>query len=81
MILPEQEGRPVWEPVVIALFLAVLIVGDRIDVIALFQHRMPVGGQARAALELGVAVTMLWGLGRALVKAATWTPGQDDALK
>jgi hypothetical protein len=81
MILPEPEGRPVWEPVVIALFLAVLIAADRVDVIALFQHRMPPGGQARAALEFGVALMMLWGLGRALLKAATWTPGSDDALK
>ena len=79
MILPEQKHRPVWEPMVIALFLAVLIAADRIDVIALFQHRMPVGGQARAVLELAVAVMMLWGLGRALMKAAIWTPGQDDA--
>jgi len=22
---------------------------------------------------------LLWGLGRALLKAATWTPGADDA--
>jgi hypothetical protein len=80
MILPEQKHRPVWEPLVIALFLAVLLIGDRIDVIALFRHRMPVGGQARAVLELAVAAMMLWGLGRALMKAATWTPAQDDAL-
>lgn len=79
MTLPEQEGRPVWEPVVIALFLAVLVAADRIDVVALFQGRMPPGGQARAALEFGVAVMMLWGLGRALFKAATWTPSADDA--
>ena len=26
-----------------------------------------------------VAVMMLWGLGRALFKAATWTPGKDSA--
>ena len=78
-MIPKQRHRPVWEPVVIALFLAVLVAADRIDVVALFQHRMPPGGQARAALELGVAVMMLWGLGRALFKAATWTPGKDSA--
>ncbi len=79
MTLPEQKGRPLWEPVVIVLFLAVLFVSDSDDVLALFQHRMPVGGQARAALELGVAAMMLWGLLRALLKAATWTHGADDA--
>lgn len=79
MILPEQNHRPVWEPVVIALFLTILFVADRTDVLALFQHRMPASGQARAALELGVAVMMVWGLGRALYKAAAWTPGTDDA--
>jgi hypothetical protein len=79
MTLPEQTGRPVWEPVVIVLFLAVLYVSDRQDVMALFQHRMPPGGQARAALEAGVAVVMLWGLLRAALKAFTWTPGEDDA--
>ena len=79
MTLPEQEGRPVWEPVVIVLFLAVLFISDGNEVLALFQHRMPVGGQARAALELGVAVVMLWGLLRAALKTFTWTPGADDA--
>jgi hypothetical protein len=79
MTLPEQEGRPVWEPVVIALFLSVLFLADSNDVLALFQGRMPPGGQARAALELGVAVVMAWGLLRALLRAATWTPGADDA--
>ncbi|MEI9889986.1 MAG: hypothetical protein WDN45_04525 [Caulobacteraceae bacterium] len=77
MTLPGPEGRPVWEPVVIALFLALVIAWDLNDVTALFQSRMPPGGQARAALELGVAVMMLWGLLRALLKAATWKP--DDA--
>ena len=79
MTLPEQTGRPVWEPVVIVLFLAVLYLADSQDVLALFAHRMPPGGQARAALELGVAVVMLWGLARAMLKAFTWTPGEDDA--
>jgi hypothetical protein len=69
----------VWEPIVIVLFLAVLFVSDSNDVLALFQHRMPPGGQARAALELGVAAVMLWGLLRAAFKAATWKPGADDA--
>ncbi len=79
MTLPEPKGRPVWEPVVIVLFLAVLFVADSNDVLALLQGRMPPGGQARAALELGVAVVMLWGLLRAALKAVTWTPGADDA--
>jgi hypothetical protein len=79
MTLPEQKGRPVWEPLVIILFLTVLYVSDSNDMLALFQHRMPPGGQARAALELGVAVVMLWGLLRAALKAAAWTPGADDA--
>jgi len=79
MTLPEQKGRPVWEPAVIILFLAVLFVADSNDVLALFQHRMPPGGQARAALELGVTVVMLWGLLRAALKALRWTPGADDA--
>ena len=79
MILPEQNHRPIWVLLVFLLFLAILVAADRIDMIALFQHRMPPGGQARAALELGVAAMMLWGLGRALMKAATWKPGADDA--
>ena len=79
MTLPEQTGRPVWEPVVIVLFLAVLYVSDSHDVTALLQHHMPPGGQARAALELGVAVVMLWGLARAALKAFTWTPGDNEA--
>ena len=79
MTLPEQKGRPVWEPMVIILFLAVLYVSDGGEVLALFQHRMPPSGQARAALELGCAAVMLWGLLRAALKALTWTPGADDA--
>ncbi len=79
MTLPEQKGRPVWEPVVIVLFLAVLFIADSNDGLALLQHRMPPGGQARAALELGVAAVMLWGLLRAALRAFTWTPGADDA--
>lgn len=79
MTLPEPKGRPVWEPVVIALFLAVLVLADAKDVAALFQGRMPPGGQARAALELGVGAMMLWGLARAALKAVLWTPGADDA--
>ena len=79
MILPEPEGRPVWEPVVIALFLTLVIAWDGQDMLALVHGRMPIGGQARAALELGVAAMMLWGLGRSLLNAATWTPRADDA--
>lgn len=79
MIIPEQEHRPVWEPVIIALFLAVLAVYDRQELLALAQGRMPVTGQARATLELAVAVMTLWGLAASLVRAATWKPGGDDA--
>lgn len=79
MTLPDPEGRPVWEPVVIALFLALVIAWDAKDMLALVQGRMPVGGQARAALEGGVAAMLLWGLLRSLLKAASWTPGADDA--
>ena len=79
MNLPDPEGRPIWEPVVIAGFLALVVAWDLKDVLALLQSRMPPGGQARAVLELGVAAIMLWGLARALFKAATWTPGADDA--
>jgi hypothetical protein len=78
MILPEPKSRPVWEPVVVALFLAVLVAADLNDVLALFQGRMPIAGQARAALEFGVGVMMAWGVLRAVFKAATWTPGADD---
>jgi hypothetical protein len=79
MNLPDPEGRPVWEPVVIALFLALVVGWDAHDVLALLQGRMPAGGQARAALELGVAAMLLWGLVRSLIKAAAWKAGADDA--
>ena len=74
MTLPDPEGRPLWEPVVIAGFLALVIAWDLKDIVALFQSRMPPGGQARAALELGVAAMLLWGLARALLRAAAWKP-------
>ena len=79
MILPEPEGRPVWEPVLIALFLALLVAYDADELLALVQGRSPAIGMARAALELGAAAMMVWGLLRSLVKAATWTPGDNDA--
>ena len=79
MTIPDPEGRPVWEPVIIALFLAVLVAYDRGELLALVQGHMPITGVARASLELGVAAMTVWGLLRSLVKAATWTPGTDDA--
>jgi hypothetical protein len=79
MTLPDPEGRPVWEPVVIALFLALVIAWDGQDMLALIRGHMPATAQARAALELGVAAMLLWGLGRSLLNAAAWTPGTDDA--
>jgi len=78
MNLPDPEGRPVWEPVVILAFLALLFAWDANDVVALLRGRMPVGGQARAALELGVAAMLLWGLGRALIRAIVWAPKSGD---
>ena len=78
MTLPEPEGRPVWEPVVVALFLVLVIAWDGQDMLALVHGRMPISGQARAELELGVAAMMMWGLGRTLLKAAIWTPRTDD---
>ena len=79
MTLPEPEGRPVWEPVLIALFLAVVILGDGQEMLAAVQGRMPPSGQARCWLEIGVTAMLAWGVLRSLVKAATWTPGTDDA--
>jgi hypothetical protein len=79
MTIPEQKGRPVWEPVVIALCLALLLAYDRAELLTLLQGRAAVTAVARAALELGVAAMMVWGLAKSLVKAATWTPGGDDA--
>ncbi|MGZ3276192.1 MAG: hypothetical protein ACXU82_17165 [Caulobacteraceae bacterium] len=79
MIIPDQEHRPVLEPVIIALFLLVLVIYDGQELLALLHGRMPITGQARAALELGVAVMAAWGLVTSLVRAATWTPGADDA--
>jgi hypothetical protein len=79
MTIPDQEGRPVLEPVIIALFLATLLVYDGQELLALVQGHQPLTGQARAALELGVAAITTWGLARSVIKAATWTPGDDDA--
>ena len=77
MILPEQKHRPVWEPLVIALFLAILILADHRDVQRLFQHRLPATSQARAALEFGVGLMLAWGALRAIYKAAVWSPAAD----
>lgn len=79
MILPEPEGRPIWEPAIIAAFLALLLIYDWGELVPLFHGRMYPTGMARAALEAGCALMMLWGLGKSLIKAATWTPGADDA--
>jgi len=79
MIIPEQEHRPVWEPVIIALCLATLVAYDRGELQALIHGRAPLTVMARAALELGAAAIMAWGLLASLVRAATWTPGKNDA--
>jgi hypothetical protein len=79
MTIPEQKGRPLWEPVVIALCLAALLAYDRRELLALVHGRAPLTGVARAALELGVAAMTVWGLVTSLVRAATWRPGADDA--
>jgi hypothetical protein len=77
MTIPEQKGRPLWEPVVIALFLAALLAYDRRELLALAQGRAPITGMARAALELGVAAMMVWGLMTSLYRAFRWR--SDDA--
>jgi hypothetical protein len=74
MILPEPEGRPVWEPVLIALFLAVVIVADGPEMLAAVQGRMAITQVARCWLEIGAAAMMVWGLGKSLYLAAVWTP-------
>ena len=79
MTIPDQEGRPVWEPVIIALCLALLIAYDGQELAALVHGGMPITGQARAALELGVAAITAWGLLTSLYRALRWTPGADDA--
>ena len=72
MTIPEPQGRPVWEPVIIALFLAVLLTYDGDEILALLQGRAPVTGMARAALELGVAAMTAWGLMTSLVRMVRW---------
>jgi hypothetical protein len=74
MTIPEQEGRPVWEPVIIALCLAALLAYDWTELEAFVQGRAPITGLARAALELGVAAMMAWGLLTSLYRALRWTP-------
>jgi hypothetical protein len=78
MTIPDQKGRPVWEPVIILGFLALLLIYDGRELEVLLQGRAPLTMMARAALEFGVAAMLAWGLGRAVFKAATWTPGSDD---
>jgi hypothetical protein len=79
MIIPEQEHRPVWEPVIIVLCLATLLAYDWTELQALVHGRAPLTVMARAALELGVAAMMAWGLLTSLYRAARWTPGDNDA--
>jgi hypothetical protein len=79
MIIPEQRHRPVLEPVIIALCLLALIAYDGRELLALVHGRAPLTGMARAALELGVAAMMAWGLMTSLHRAAAWTPAKDDA--
>ena len=63
-----------WEPVIIALFLALLVAYDWSELVALVQGRMPITGAARATLELGVAAMAAWGLLTSLYRAVLWTP-------
>jgi hypothetical protein len=74
MTLPEPEGRPIWEPVIIALFLALLVAYDGQELLALIQGRMPVTGQVRAVLELGAAAMMVLGVMAGILRAVRWTP-------
>ena len=80
MTIPEQEGRPVWEPLIIALSLAALLAYDWTELVALVHGRAGLTVMARAALELGVAAMMVWGLLTSLYRAARWTPGQTDGV-
>ncbi len=80
MTIPEQEGRPVWEPLIIALCLAALLAYDRAELLALIHGRAPLTMMARAALELGVAAMMVWGLLTSLYRALRWTPGTTDGV-
>jgi hypothetical protein len=80
MTIPEQEGRPVWEPLIIALSLAALLAYDWTELVALVHGRAGLTVMARAALELGVAAMMAWGLLTSLYRAARWTPDQTDGV-
>ena len=78
MTIPEQEGRPIWEPVIIALFLAALLAYDGNELVALLQGRMPITSVARASLELAVAAMTAWGLVTSLGRAVSWNSGDED---
>ncbi len=80
MIIPEQEHRPVWEPLIIAACLGALIAYDWTELAALVHGRAGLTVMARAALELGAAAMMVWGLLASLYRAARWTPGQTDGV-
>ena len=80
MIIPEQEHRPVWEPVIIALCLAALVAYDWTELAPLVQGRSPITSVARATLELGAAAMMAWGVLTSVYRAARWAPGQSDGV-
>ena len=80
MIIPDQEHRPVWEPLIIVLCLAALIAYDWTELQALVHGRAPLTMMARAALELGVAAMMVWGLMTSIYRAVRWTPGAADGV-
>jgi hypothetical protein len=77
MTIPEQEGRPIREPVIIALFLAVLLAYDGQELLALLGGRMYLTGQVRAVLELGVAAMLVWGLMTSIYRAVLWAPADE----
>ena len=77
MTIPDQEGRPIREPVIIALFLALLIAYDGPELLALLGGRMYLTGQVRAVLELGVAAMLVWGLMTSIYRAALWAPSDE----
>jgi len=77
MTIPDAEGRPVWEPVILALFLALLVAYDGQEMLTLIRGRMYLTGQARAVLELGVAAITVVGLMVSIYRAVRWAPTDD----
>jgi len=78
MTIPEPQGRPIWEPMIIALFLVVLLTYDGDEILALIQGRAPITGMARAALELGAAAMTAWGLVTSLNRMIRWGAESED---